>query len=70
MYAHESTCTRCGDNFVVEVRPGDAMRPEGICNNCRTIERNRLRNRQILWVGAVVGVVLLVAFFASLGSCG
>lgn len=35
MYAHESTCTRCGNDFIVEVKPGDAMQRRGICNGCK-----------------------------------
>ena len=68
MYAHESTCTSCGDNFVVEVRPGDAMRPRGMCNSCIALEKER-RNRQMLKWGLFIGVPLLIVL-AIAASCG
>ena len=38
MYTHQSTCVSCGNNFIVEVVPGQPMRQRGKCNDCRRME--------------------------------
>ena len=61
MYAHQSTCTRCGNSFVVEVKPGEAMQRRGICNGCKT--------RQALKFAAIVApIVIVIIIIASV--CG
>ena len=79
MYAHESTCTRCGSNFVVEVVPGQPMRPRGICDDCEQMERyqaaiaaeaarraeEEARKRQLIKWGIIVGGAILLALLIS-----
>ena len=79
MYAHESTCTRCGSNFIVEVVPGQPMRPRGICDDCEQREmyqaaiaaeaarraEEEARKRQLIRFGIIAGGVILLTLLIS-----
>ena len=79
MYAHESTCTRCGNNFVVEVVPGQPIRPRGICDDCQQREwyqaqleaeaarraEEEARKRQLIKLGVIVGAAILLGLIIS-----
>ena len=68
MYAHESTCTRCGSNFIVEVVPGQPMRERGICDPCYQSERRKAdaaRNRFMIKWGVIIGGPILLIFLIA-----
>ena len=79
MYSHESTCTSCGNNFIVEVVPGQPMRQRGVCDDCRTIEwqraeaayraKERARERQRYRWGLIVGAPILLIFIIVVYAC-
>ena len=68
MYAYESTCTRCGDNFIVEDAPGQPMRQYGICIPCYQIERRKTaaaRNLLLIKWGIIIGIPVLLIFVVA-----
>lgn len=68
MYSHESTCTICGNNFIVEVVPGQPMQQRGVCDRCIAIERQKAeaaRNRQLIKWGVFIGGPILLIFLIA-----
>lgn len=79
MYSHQSTCVRCGNNFIVEVVPGQPMQQRGVCDACKMIEwqqaeaarraKEEARKRQMIRWGIIVGgpifLIFLIAYACS-----
>ena len=46
MYSHTSTCVSCGNNFIVEVVPGQPMHQRGKCTDCQYQEAEAARRAE------------------------